>query len=149
MLNVFIRYYVVISFRTLQVGRVGSTTDLITHQLINVHDYLKDQNLIKLLHEHATAKRILVFVDRKSTAQDLDRLLEENGFYAASIHGDKSQPERETSLNNFARGATKILVATDVASQGLDIDGIDLVVNYGISFLLARYIPHSLFASFL
>ena len=112
------------------IGRVGSATDLITQQVIQIDDYRKRDLILDLIRTHNTAKRILIFVERKTTAGDLDRYLEEEGFYAMSIHGDKQQHERETALNEFTRGAVKVLVATDVASRGLDVDGIDLVINY-------------------
>ncbi len=112
------------------VGRIGSTTDLITQQLVEVEDYNKREKLMELIMEHQAAKRMLVFVERKSTAVDLDRYLDGAGIYACSIHGDRDQESRQTALNNFARGLYFLMIATDVAARGLDIDGIDVVVNF-------------------
>jgi len=122
------------------VGRVGSTTDLITQQLINVVDHEKKDKLMELIIEYETAKRILVFVERKSTAIDLDRYLDGNGIYATSIHGDRDQIARETALNNFARGQYFLMVATDVAARGLDVDGIDVVINFDMPKNLDSYV---------
>lgn len=121
------------------VGRVGSTTSLITQQLVNVDDTNKKDKLMELIMAHQQAKRILVFVEKKSTAVDLDRFLDGAGVYACCLHGDRDQVARETALNNFARGEFFLMVATDVAGRGLDIDGIDVVINFDLPRNLDSY----------
>jgi ATP-dependent RNA helicase DDX3X len=118
------------SFAFISIGRVGSTTDLITQQLMNVPDFKKRDAVMDLIVKYHTAKRILIFAERKTTCHDLEGFLTSRGLHVTSIHGDKPQEAREFALNEFKRGAIKILVATDVASRGLDVDGIDLVINH-------------------
>ncbi len=73
--------------------------------------------------------RILIFVATKRTADFLDEKLRRKGFKSTTIHGDKSQRAREASLERFKEGRKKILIATDVAARGLQIDNVELVIN--------------------
>lgn len=122
------------------VGKVGSSTDLITQRLVQVPEFEKKDTLVKLVRSHPSAKRVLVFVERKSTAAELENHMEGLGFYVTSIHGDRDQSEREEALNSFARGHFYMLIATDVAARGLDVDGIDIVINYDMPKQLDSYI---------
>ncbi len=79
-------------------------------------------------YEHMS---IIIFVDMCSTASKLTAVLAKLNFKAVALHGQLSQPARLASLNSFKAGQKKILVATDVASRGLDIPAVDLVINYG------------------
>ncbi|KAJ0793562.1 putative RNA helicase [Helianthus annuus] len=74
----------------------------------------------------------LVFVETKKGADSLEHWLYSNGFPATTIHGDRSQPEREQALRSFKSGNTPILVATDVAARGLDIPHVSHVVNFDL-----------------
>merc|ERR1712172_396119 len=74
--------------------------------------------------------KILVFVETKRKADELTRLMRKDGWPAMCIHGDKEQKERDWVLNEFKNGSTSILVATDVAARGLDVDDIKFVINY-------------------
>ena len=76
------------------------------------------------------ASRILVFANQKRVVQEVADQLWADGLFIDAIHGDKSQGEREYALNQFKKGDVKILVATDVAARGLDIKGVDFVVNF-------------------
>jgi len=78
------------------------------------------------------AEKVIIFTQTKIEADELTERLNEEGFNASAIHGDFSQKKRETVLHNFRTGKLKILVATDVAARGLDIKGVDLVINYGL-----------------
>ncbi|KAL6072258.1 ATP-dependent RNA helicase ddx3x [Balamuthia mandrillaris] len=114
----------------LRVGRVGSTTDFISQKLLRVEEHDKVQTLIELLR---TVKGLtLVFVETKRGADTLEDLLYREGFPATSIHGDRSQREREMALKSFRDGRTPILVATDVAARGLDIPNVLHVINYDL-----------------
>ncbi|MCR4369146.1 MAG: DEAD/DEAH box helicase [archaeon] len=77
--------------------------------------------------------RVLVFVSTKRTADFLSRKLYQAGHKVESIHGDKSQRAREFALRNFKTGKVSILVATDVAARGLQIDNVEFVVNYDLA----------------
>lgn len=102
-------------------------------QIVDVcEDNEKETKLARLLEEiagDATAK-ILVFVETKRKADELTRLMRRDGYPAMCIHGDKEQKEREWVLGEFRGGSTSILVATDVAARGLDVDDVKFVINY-------------------
>eukprot|EP00168_Porphyra_purpurea_P005188 TRINITY_DN1623_c0_g1_i3.p1 TRINITY_DN1623_c0_g1~~TRINITY_DN1623_c0_g1_i3.p1 ORF type:complete len:232 (+),score=91.43 TRINITY_DN1623_c0_g1_i3:427-1122(+) len=74
----------------------------------------------------------LVFVETKRGADSLEDFLLRNNYPATSIHGDRSQPEREEALRSFRSGRTPILVATDVAARGLDIPNVTHVINFDL-----------------
>merc|ERR1719182_281713 len=110
------------------VGRVGSTTEFITQKLEYVEDRDKEALLLDLLN--AVPGLTLVFVETKRMADTLEYQLSETGLPATSIHGDRTQREREDALASFRAGRTPVLVATDVAARGLDIPNVVHVINY-------------------
>ncbi|XVF47484.1 hypothetical protein PTKIN_Ptkin03bG0112600 [Pterospermum kingtungense] len=122
----------------LAVGRVGSSTDLIVQRVEFVHESDKRSHLMDLLHAqwangvHSKQALTLVFVETKKGADLLEHWLCTNGFPATTIHGDRSQQERELALRSFKSGATPILVATDVAARGLDVPHVAHVVNFDL-----------------
>ncbi|GER57125.1 dead box ATP-dependent RNA helicase [Striga asiatica] len=122
----------------LAVGRVGSSTDLIVQRVEYVQDGDKRSYLMDLLHAQrangAQGKQALtlVFVETKKGADSLENWLYQNGFPATTIHGDRSQQERELALRSFKSGNTPILVATDVAARGLDIPHVAHVINFDL-----------------
>lgn len=122
----------------LAVGRVGSSTDLIVQRVEFVHESDKRSHLMDLLHaQRANGSQgkqalTLVFVETKKGADSLEHWLCLNGFPATTIHGDRSQQERELALRSFKSGNTPILVATDVAARGLDIPHVAHVVNFDL-----------------
>ncbi|KAL9662288.1 hypothetical protein QQ045_027121 [Rhodiola kirilowii] len=122
----------------LTVGRVGSSTDLISQRVEYVQESDKRSHLMDLLHaqrangEQDKKALTLVFVETKKGADALENWLYMNGFPATTIHGDRSQQEREQALRSFKSGKTPILVATDVAARGLDIPHVSHVVNFDL-----------------
>ncbi|KAK9153365.1 hypothetical protein Sjap_000845 [Stephania japonica] len=122
----------------LAVGRVGSSTDLIVQRVEFVNESDKRSHLMDLLHAQRANGSVgkqaltLVFVETKKGADSLEYWLCSNGFPATTIHGDRSQQEREQALRSFKTGATPILVATDVAARGLDIPHVAHVVNFDL-----------------
>ncbi|MHA2503656.1 MAG: DEAD/DEAH box helicase [Candidatus Kariarchaeaceae archaeon] len=88
-----------------------------------------------LLHilETEDIHKVLIFTRTRHGSRKLERILEKKGYYAKAIHGDKSQNARERILGEFKDGEVDILVATDVASRGLDVDDITHVINYEMS----------------
>ncbi|VVB06176.1 unnamed protein product [Arabis nemorensis] len=120
----------------LAVGRVGSSTDLITQRVEFVHESDKRSHLMDLLHAQRDTQDkqslTLVFVETKRGADTLENWLCMNEFPATSIHGDRTQQEREVALRSFKSGRTPILVATDVAARGLDIPHVAHVVNFDL-----------------
>ena len=85
----------------------------------------------------------LVFVETKRGADALEDFLCGNGFPATSIHGDRSQQEREMALKSFRSGRTPILVATDVAARGLDIPHVTHVINFDLPADIDDYVSVS------
>ncbi|KAK8663195.1 hypothetical protein V6N13_025075 [Hibiscus sabdariffa] len=122
----------------LAVGRVGSSTDLIVQRVEFVQESDKRSHLMDLLHAqrengtHGKQTLTLVFVETKKGADSLEHWLCINGFPATTIHGDRTQQERELALRSFKSGKTPILVATDVAARGLDIPHVAHVVNFDL-----------------
>ncbi len=88
--------------------------------------------LVKHILQHTAFKSALVFCSRKQNVKQLTRELQRAKFKAAEIHSDLEQQERENVLQGFASGRIPVLVATDILSRGIDIDTIDLVINYDV-----------------
>jgi len=97
-----------------------------------VHDQQKNP-LLKTLLQGKKYSSVLIFASTKSKVKILERELRQLHLPVAAIHSDLEQKEREAVLLGFANGATRILVATDILSRGIDIDNIGLVVNYDVS----------------
>jgi len=122
----------------LKVGRVGSTTESITQVIKYVRDEDKKDEIVKDIK--AIAGRTLIFTETKRDTDILARFLFANGYPASAIHGDRSQREREAALNSFKAGRITVLVATDVASRGLDISGVNQVINYDMPSNIDSYV---------
>lgn len=116
--------------------RVGSLSLAANHnirQIIQIcQEEDKENRIIKLLKEIAADRtnKIIVFVETKKKVEDVLKLIRRENFGAASIHGDKSQMERDSVLNDFRNGKSSILIATDVAARGLDVEDVKYVINY-------------------
>lgn len=122
----------------LKVGRVGSTTDAITQVVKFVRDSDKKDEILKDVR--SISGRTLIFTETKRDTDMLARFLFSQGFPASAIHGDRSQREREAALNSFKTGRISVLVATDVASRGLDISGVNHVINYDMPGNIDSYV---------
>ena len=100
--------------------------------------------LLGRLLEHKSTSSVIVFVKRKRDANQLARLITRNtGRKAASIHSDRTQQERVDALEAFRKGACPILVATDVAARGIDVDNVTHVVHYNVPHSAEDYIHRS------
>ncbi|POS83150.1 DEAD-domain-containing protein [Erysiphe pulchra] len=130
----FLKDYVFLS-----VGRVGSTSENITQKVEYVEDVDKRSVLLDILHTHGTGLS-LVFVETKRMADSLSDFLINQNFPATSIHGDRTQRERERALEMFRNGRCPILVATAVAARGLDIPNVTHVVNYDLPTDIDDYV---------
>ncbi|KAF1355202.1 P-loop containing nucleoside triphosphate hydrolase protein [Delphinella strobiligena] len=130
----FLREYIFLS-----VGRVGSTSENITQKVEYVEDVDKRSVLLDILHTHG-AGLTLIFVETKRMADSLSDFLINQGFPATSIHGDRTQRERERALEMFRTGRCPILVATAVAARGLDIPNVKHVVNYDLPTDIDDYV---------
>ena len=98
------------------------------------------QALLTLTVQDASVIRALVFTRTKHGADKVVRNLEKSSVRAAAIHGNKSQPQREKALEAFRAGRTRILVATDIAARGIDIDNVSHVVNFDVPNVPEQYV---------
>jgi len=112
----------------LAVGRVGSATENVTQKVEYVDERDKKHKLMEILPE--CEGLTLIFVETKRNADGLEDFLISEDINATSIHGDRSQQQRETALAVFRAGRCPILVATSVAARGLDIPDVKHVINY-------------------
>jgi len=119
-------------FYQVTVGSLDLAGNKDVTQMIDVcSDQDKYRNLLRYLRENLTSKdRVLVFVETKKGCDMLTRSLRMDGFQARAMHGDKSQEERDWVLREFKSCQATLLVATDVAARGLDVDDIKMVVNF-------------------
>jgi ATP-dependent RNA helicase DDX3X len=122
----------------LKVGRVGSTTESITQIVKWVEPHAKVAEVVKDLRE--VDGRTLIFAETKRDTDALARELFSQGFRATGIHGDRCQKEREAALRAFKTGKIQVLVATDVAARGLDIDDVAHVINYDLPAGIDSYV---------
>ncbi|XP_058057456.1 uncharacterized protein LOC131208658 [Anopheles bellator] len=115
---------------------IGSLNLSANHNILQIvdvcEDYEKDQKLMKLLTEISAEPdtKTIIFVETKRRVDDITRIVNRNGWRAVAIHGDKSQQERDYVLSAFRNGRQGILVATDVAARGLDVEDVKFVINY-------------------
>ena len=116
--------------RYIELGRAGGPAQTITHTIETVEARDKPQWLARFLR--AADGPTLIFVRTKHGADRLARQLHALGVRAAAIHGDRSQEQRMAAVEGFRSGRHRVLVATDIAARGLDIDGITHVVNYEV-----------------
>jgi ATP-dependent RNA helicase DDX3X len=131
----FLKEYIFLS-----VGRVGSTSENITQKIEYVEDADKRSVLLDILNAEDKAGLTLIFVETKRMADMLSDFLMTNRYPATSIHGDRTQREREHALATFRSGRTPILVATAVAARGLDIPNVTHVVNYDLPSDIDDYV---------
>jgi ATP-dependent RNA helicase DDX47/RRP3 len=115
-----------------EVSTKYSTVDTLVQHYLFIPDKYKDCYLTYLIEELVGRHSCIVFTDTQSSAQRLALMLRNLGYGAVCIHGGLSQPNRLSALNQFKSGEKPILVATDVASRGLDIPLVDYVINYDI-----------------
>jgi len=115
---------------SVEIAPSGTTAEGITQELFIVKKEAKPQLLSKLLAQYHGA--VLLFSRTKHNARKLARSIHEMGYSAAEIHSNRSLPQRREALEGFKSGKYKVLVATDIAARGIDVRGIELVINYDI-----------------
>ncbi|XP_078022047.1 ATP-dependent RNA helicase DDX3X isoform X5 [Epinephelus lanceolatus] len=141
----------------LAVGRVGSTSENITQKVVWVEESDKRSFLLDLLSATVIPSEVqdntgdniekpgkdsltLVFVETKKGADALEDFLYREGYACTSIHGDRSQRDREEALSQFRSGKCPILVATAVAARGLDISNVKHVINFDLPSDIEEYV---------
>ncbi|ELP88319.1 DEAD box ATP-dependent RNA helicase, putative [Entamoeba invadens IP1] len=122
------------------VGRVGSTVESIEQDILWVDERQKEEAVIDVLENFGKDKKGVIFVETKRGADMLENYLYDKGYMVDSIHGDRSQSDRDFSLARFKENKIQLLVATDVASRGLDIPDIEIVINYDMPNEIESYV---------
>lgn len=113
------------------IGRARSVTESVTHAMYPVSQGLKFQLLLALL-EKTEFKSVIVFTRTKHGADKIAAQLKEAGHSVTLLHGNRSQGQRRDALAGFKEGRYEVLVATDIAARGIDIEGVSHVINYDI-----------------
>ncbi|OFX37330.1 MAG: DEAD/DEAH box helicase [Bacteroidetes bacterium GWA2_32_17] len=124
--------------------KVEVTPSATTADTVNQYVYFVDKGnknaLLLYLLEDERIKTVLVFTRTKHGADKVVKVLVKNNIKAEAIHGNKNQNARQRALANFKAQTTRVLVATDIAARGIDIDDMEFVVNYEISNLAETYV---------
>lgn len=124
LMSTFLKDPVTVSVRT------GETTDNVDQDIVRT---MPGTQKIEILHDIINGhevEKVIIFVDTKRNVERLSRDLNARGLTSITIHSNKSQSQRQRALKQFKAGESDILVATDVAARGLDIDGVTHVINY-------------------
>lgn len=125
---------------------VGSEDLAANHDVMQIievlDDWARDSRLIELLEKYHQSQRnrVLVFVLYKKEAARVENMLQQRGWKAVSVHGDKAQHDRTKSLSLFKEGKCPLMIATDVASRGLDIPDVEVVINYSFPLTTEDYV---------
>ncbi len=122
-----------------EVTPVSSTVDTIDQRVYLVEKPEKKGLLVSVLKKE-TDKSILVFSRTKHGVDNIARILKKAGILSGAIHGDKSQGQRQRALGDFKSGKVKVMVATDIAARGIDIDGLNIVINYDMPDVAETYV---------
>ncbi len=122
----------------IQIAKPNSVATTVTHRVHPVDASRKRDLLLHLLQNDA--RQTLVFSRTKHGADKLARLLEQAGLRAAAIHGNKSPNQRTRALKYFKTGKVNVLVATDIAARGLDIDQLPMVINFDLPMVAEDYV---------
>jgi ATP-dependent RNA helicase RhlE len=115
--------------KTIEIGRRANPAETVTQFVYDVPPHLKSALLLHLLAD-PKFNTVLAFTRTKRGADRIARKLEAGGIKTGTIHSNRSQNQRLRALEDFKSGAVRVLVATDIAARGIDVDGISHVVNY-------------------
>ena len=125
--------------KRISVERENSTASTVGHVVYPVDQERKTELLSELIGRK-NWRQVLVFVNYKETANDVVKELKLDGIKAVLCHGDKAQSARRRALDDFKEGRARVMVATDVAARGLDIEDLPHVINYDMPFLAEDYV---------
>jgi ATP-dependent RNA helicase RhlE len=122
-----------------QIGRRANPAETVTQFVYEVPKHLKPALLQHLLQD-PKMEMVLVFSRMKHAADRVARQLEQKGIRCATLHSNRSQNQRLKALKDFKDGVVRVLVATDIAARGIDVDGISHVINYDFPMHVEDYI---------
>jgi superfamily II DNA/RNA helicase len=120
-------------------ARANATADTVEHVVYPVEERRKAELFVELIEKHNWFK-VLVFTSTKAQADELMNNLKLVGIKAALCHGDKSQGSRRRAIADFKADKVQVLIATEVAARGLDIQGLEHVVNFNLPYLAEDYV---------
>ena len=123
----------------IEVTPVSSAAERIEQFVYFIPKQRKQSLLVHLLNEK-NIERTLVFTRTKHGADRIAKELKKASIHADAIHGNKSQSARQNALNNFKRGKLKVLVATDIAARGIDVDALEHVINFDLPDVAETYV---------
>ncbi len=124
---------------TIEVAPRNAPADLVTHQ-VHLVSLLNKRALLVRLIRSCNMRQVLIFVRMKRDANRLARQLQHDGIVAKEIHSDRTQTERMQALEEFKQGKVPVLVATDIAARGLDIEELPFVINYELPHTPEDYV---------
>ncbi len=119
---------------------VEEAANAIAQKMVLADDVKHKEKLLLALLAKTSFEKVVVFTNTKIKAAQLDGVLRYNKYRVSALHGDIAQDQRKISLDLFRQGKTQILVATDVAARGLDIAGVDLIVNFDMAHSGDEYV---------
>lgn len=122
-----------------EITPVSTTAETISQYVYHIDKGSKNSLIVHLL-EDPKIKNVLVFTRTKHGADKVVKFLVGRGIIAEAIHGNKSQNNRQRALSNFKEQTTRVLVATDIASRGIDIDELEYMINYDIPNISETYV---------
>ena len=122
-----------------EVARVSSAAETVEQRMMFVSQGAKRDLLVQLLNQ-PEVETALVFTRTKYGADKVVRYLKKNDIRGEAIHGNKSQPQREKAMNAFRKGKIRVLVATDIAARGIDVEGVSHVINFEIPNISETYV---------
>ncbi len=125
--------------KLVQIGRRANPAETVTQLVYEVPKHLKPALLVHLLRDPGM-NMVLVFSRMKHSADRIARNLEQKGIRTATLHSNRSQNQRLRALKDFKSSAVRVLVATDIAARGIDVDGISHVVNYDFPMHAEDYV---------
>ncbi len=125
--------------RMVQVAAKELTIPLVSQKYYRVRNQDKDAACVRLL-EYYQPKLCLIFCNTKIKVDEVAEMLKRHGFQAEGLHGDMSQHQRDVAMNRFRNGSTNILIATDVAARGIDVENVEAVINYDVPQDIEYYV---------
>lgn len=126
---------------TITIGEAGRAVDTVDQRVEFVNgDEKKKQVMLEILNSGQYPSPIIVFVNQKKTADMVAKDLSRAGWSAATLHSGKTQEQREASLQSLRSGDSDILVATDLAGRGIDVQDVSLVINYQMAGTIEAYV---------
>ncbi|WP_440875337.1 DEAD/DEAH box helicase [Thalassotalea sp. PLHSN55] len=130
---------ILVTPKTLEVAKQNATSGKVKQSVYWVSEQRKRELLSEIIGVN-NWQQVMVFAGTKESANELAKGLELDGIKTALCHGDKSQGARNKALEKFVNGSVRVLVATDVAARGIDIDNLPYVVNFHLPFLAEDYV---------